>query len=192
MTDEAARDDSPTVTRPPGRTSRRPFWVGLCAGFVLTCGVLIFWRFVRDRQLQPLTRSNYTEALQRWQKNGPASYELEVETTGRQASVYRVVVRQGETELVTRNGVPLPQHRTWFTWTVPGMFETIERDLENVEKAQRGEPGAVGPTVLVFFDPHYGYPARYLRVESLQAASNPEVTWRVRTFQPLDHRPDQR
>jgi hypothetical protein len=159
-------------------------WFGWATvvGFAVTTLVLIGLHFVADRQLQPLTRNAYEAAWQRWQQNGPKSYQLEVEVTGRQAARYQVRVERGEAVSATRDGVPLKQHRVWFTWTVPGMFETIQRDLEQLERAQRGEPNSRGLTVLVFFDPELGYPVRYLRAEQLGPGVNPEAGWTVKQF----------
>ncbi|GIW95105.1 MAG: hypothetical protein KatS3mg110_3146 [Pirellulaceae bacterium] len=86
----------------------------------------------------------------------------------------------------TRNGQPLPQRRVWHTWTVPGMFETLERDLEQMERSRRNEPGSISLVVYVAFDPTYGYPARYLRSEASAAGANPDVTWEVIEFELLD------
>ncbi len=163
----------------------RRFWAAAVVGFVCTLIVWFGLRLLRQPGLEPLTRTGWQQAWQRWNERGPRNYEIVVETSGRQAATYKVIVQGGEPSSATCNGQPLPQPRAWYTWSVPGMFETLERDLEQIERAQQGTPKGVPLSVYVAFDPQYGYPARYLRSEHVASGSNPDVTWKVVSFQPL-------
>jgi hypothetical protein len=107
-----------------------------------------------------------------------------VSVTGRQAATYAVQVRDGLVVRATRDDVPLPQQRTWSTWSVEGMFETIARDLESVEKHATGQADSSTPQVQLraTFDERLGYPQRYLRTEFIRFAPNREVSWTVVSF----------
>ena len=68
----------------------------------------------------------------RWAEHGPASYDIEVEVRGPQAATYHVEVRDGEAISATRDDYPLKGPRTIGTWSVVGMFHTMEIDLDQL------------------------------------------------------------
>jgi hypothetical protein len=102
-----------------------------------------------------------------------------VAVAGRQAARYYVEVRAGEVRVATRDGQPLRQERTRGTWSVPGMFGTIQTDIANLEKQQAGTADPTTPQLLLrgVFDPQLGYPVRYLRTELRKWGNNLEVSW---------------
>jgi hypothetical protein len=104
-----------------------------------------------------------------------------VRVTGSQPAVYRVLVRGGQAENAWRNGRPLTSRRTFSTWSVPGMFGTISRDIEAVERVARGQADRFTPHLRLRaeFDKRYAYPQRYRRIEE---GSNIEVAWEVTRF----------
>lgn len=110
-------------------------------------------------------------------------YDIEVAVAGTQPATYEVRVRDGQAIEAFRNGKPLNQRRTFGTWSVPGMFSTMSRDVEAVERRERGEADPSTPrlTLRAEFDPKYGYPKRYQRIEW---GSPVEVTWQVTHFEP--------
>jgi hypothetical protein len=66
---------------------------------------------------------------------------------------------------------------------VPGLFETLERELEMAEDPVH-EVGAAAGTrwqLRCDFDPAYGLPRRFHRYVS---GGGPEVYWRVTSFVP--------
>jgi hypothetical protein len=140
----------------------------------------------RDRGWEELTEEGYEAARQRWQANALPDYDVEVEVRGRQPARYRVEVRGGLARQAWRNGAPLRSVRTFETWSVGGMFETVGSDLENLLRVARGDATATTPrlSALVQFDEVYGYPRRYLRVERGGRGGNPEVHWEVVEFVP--------
>jgi hypothetical protein len=80
----------------------------------------------------------------------------------------------------TRDG-RVPKEHTWETWTVPGMFKTLETDMEiaeNPEQAIQAAPGTKWQ-LRSEFDPVLGIPRRYHRL----ATGGPEVYWRVTRFE---------
>jgi len=80
----------------------------------------------------------------------------------------------------TRDG-RVPKEHTWDTWAVPGMFNTLETDMEiaeNPEQAIQAAPGTQWQ-LRCEFDPVLGFPRRYHRL----ASGGPEVYWRVKRFE---------
>ena len=146
---------------------------------VAVLAALAMW-LPRNR-LPELSTEEFETEMTAWFDMEPADYEIVTHVTGRQPATYEVHVRDGEVVLATRNGAPLTQLRTMGTWSVPGMFGTMERDVANLMAHQDGTAGPRTPRVLLRaeFDPQWHYPAQYQRVEW----GNPyEVTWQVTRF----------
>lgn len=113
----------------------------------------------RPATMPELTRARLREAEARWHEAAPRDYLLEVTVSGSQSAVYVVEVQEGEPVQATRNNRPLLQRRTWDAWTVPGLFDVIASDLDAVENNQQRLQ------LRCQFDPEYGYPAKYERIE---------------------------
>jgi hypothetical protein len=154
----------------------------LCIGGVLGLSstlILLRWR---SRDPTPdLTPEIFYAAHERWRTTAPADYDIEVRVTGSQPAVYRVEVRGGEPQAASRNGQPLLSHRTFGTWSVPGMFSTISRDIEAIEKHAAGKADRSTPRLVLRaqFDATYSYPKRYRRIEQW---STVDVAWEVVEF----------
>jgi len=160
------------------------------AAAVVTFAVIMVIVGVRRGTMVPLTGERLEQATKLWDEHGAADYDIEIQVAGRQAARYQVQVRGGEPQQATRNGEPLSQKRTWWTWSIPGMLETLRSDVRNMERYAAGEKGVPHLSVLVEFDPELGYPRHYVRVESVKMGGNPEVTWNVTEFnivEPGDH-----
>jgi len=153
-------------------------------------GMVIVLFFVRQANYDPtptLTPGLFEAAHERWKAAAPRSYDIEVSVTGPQASTYRVEVRDGEPQAAWRNGQPLITHRTFGTWSVPGMFATISRDVEAIERA--ASRGAQQPLILrAEFDGQYSYPAKYRRIDngSRKGSDAIAVTWNVTEFRVVE------
>jgi hypothetical protein len=121
-------------------------------------------------------------ARQRWEANAPPNYDIEVVVRGSQPATYAVEVRDGRPEVALRNGQPLLQRRTFSTWSVPGMFSTMSRDVEVVERFEQGNASPSAPRLALRaeFDERFGYPTRYRRIEW---GSPVEVSWEVTKFE---------
>lgn len=163
-----------------GRVSRRAtlFLIG-SALFALASLVLALEFFVVER-IPILTDAEFDAAKKRWVQNGPKSYDMEVELRGAQPGNVKVSVRNRVVEAQTRDGRVPPEH-TWDTWSVPGMFNTVELDMgtaENPEQAIGAPPGTKWE-LRCEFDPKLGIPRRYHRI----ASYGPEVYWRVTRFE---------
>jgi len=152
---------------------------GLAAGFV---GMLVFAYLNRGEISSKLTPELFREAQAKWEKSPPRNYNIEVKVQGNQPATYYVEVRSGDAKLALRNGQPLTQRRTFSTWSIPGMFATIARDVDTLERRDSGQADKFTPNLNLraTFDPHYSYPARYRR---LQYQSSVEVEWEVTRFE---------
>jgi hypothetical protein len=152
--------------------------IGGVLGLVATLAVL---RAINRDPTPSLTPELFHAAHERWKQVAPANYDVEVRVTGSQPGVYRVEVRGGHAQAAWRNGQPLTTRRTFGTWSVPGMFGTMSRDIEAVERHAAGKADRLTPRLILraAFDPQYSYPARYRRIEQW---SNVEVAWEVTEF----------
>jgi hypothetical protein len=176
--------DSPEET-PSSRTDVRVQRAGALAaagllGALTGLAVLVTVLVMQNRgRLPRLEPSDFYDAQLRWERAGVTDYNMTVLVTGRQAAEYYVEVRRGEPRHATRNGEPLRQQRTWGTWSVPGMFGTMQSDVTNLERQQAGRADPATPQLLLraVFDPQRGYPRRYLRTELRKWGTNDEVSW---------------
>lgn len=165
----------------PGVSTRSLWLVAIALGI----GATLLFYVVRQRLADPtpeLTEAAFDQAWQRWQAHEVKNYEIEIRVTGAQAATYRVVVEAGEATAAFRNGAPLGQRRTFETWSVPGMFSTIEADVARLFHPAKGSSPA-RLTLRAQFDPDLGYPQHYQRIEWGQSS---EVTWDVVRFEKRD------
>lgn len=160
-------EDTPTT-----RNSSR--WFLPIFTFVLIAGVVggAFW--VRGKRLPGLDQARFEASQAQWEQNRLADYEIAITVRGRQPGIYAVQVQHGIAVTATLDGRDLKRPRTFGTWSVDGMFETILRDLENHEIHGHLRLGAE-------FDPTYGFPARYQRME-MQSGMHDALQWEVTRF----------
>jgi hypothetical protein len=147
--------------------------------FALASVVLALEFFVVER-IPLLTESDLNNAKKLWQKHGPVSYDIDIEIRGAQPGKVQVNVRNRVVTAETRDG-RVPKEHTWETWSVPGMLNTLELDMEtseNPEQTIQAQPGTKWQ-LRCEFDPALGIPRRYHRLVS----SGPEVYWRVTRFE---------
>jgi len=172
--------DSVTDAARASRISRRTtlFALGSMA-FALASLVLAIEFFVVER-IPLLTESDLENAKKLWQQHGPVSYDMDIEIRGAQPGKVQVNVRNRVVTAETRDG-RVPKEHTWETWSVPGMLNTLELDMEtaeNPEQAIQASPGTKWH-LRCEFDPELGIPRRYHRLVS----NGPEVYWRVTRFE---------
>ncbi len=151
-------------------------------GAVVVVAVLL-QVFVAQRTPE-LTEARLAAAQELWQQNGPANYDMDLELRGAQPGIVHVEVRDGKVTAMTRDG-NVPPERTWDVWSVPGQFDTLERELVLAEDPQHEMDVAAGTKLQLRgeFDSEYGFPRRYHRYATGGA---PEVFWRVTRFDPID------
>jgi hypothetical protein len=175
----------PQLGEPASRTLRNgrvfALWLlaGTCVGIVAT--LLILRARIAD-PLPEITPADFYAAREQWEKNELPNYDIEIAVTGTQSATYRVQVREGRAVAAWRNDQPLMQERTFSTWSVRGMFGTISRDIDRVERlaAAKAEPNTPRLTLRGEFDERTGYPQRYRRIEW---GSPVEVSWKVTRFE---------
>lgn len=147
--------------------------------FAVASLVLSLEFFVVER-IPVLTEADLTNAQKLWQQHGPASYDMDIELRGARPGNVHVNVRNRVVMAETRDGLVPPEH-TWDTWSVPGMFNTIELDMGTAENPEQtiGAPPGTKWQLRCEFDPKLGIPRRYHRMASF----GPEVYWRVTKFE---------
>jgi hypothetical protein len=152
------------------------------AALLAVVGGIAGVRLLIAERLPDLTEDRLAQAEQLWQNAGPQNYDIDVELRGTQPGTVRVQVRGGDVVTMTRNG-RIPQPWTWPYWSVPGMLETLERDLELAADPVHETGAALGTQwrLRCEFDAELGYPRRYHRYVS---GGGPEVLWRVTRFEP--------
>ena len=194
MVDRSPDCDDERAAEPPPRHARsgaadlRRFALWTMVGVAI--GLAIVLLFARQANLDPtptLTPALFEAAQQRWKAKPIANYDIEIRVTGPQAAVYRAKVRNGEAEAAWRDGRPLKTRRTFGTWSVPGMFSTISRDVAAIERAAAN--GSAAPLILrASFHSEHGYPERYRRIDngSRKGSDAVAVTWDVSAFQVVE------
>jgi hypothetical protein len=170
---------APSVTGPFVR------WL-IIGGLIGGLSTLIVLAAMHRDQTPNLTPALFEAAHDRWKKAAPPDYDIEVHVSGPQGATYRVEVRDGQPQAAWRNGDPLTSRRTFGTWSVPGMFGTISRDLETVDRHAAGRTSE-DLLLRAAFEPKYSYPERYRRIQwgSRRGSDAITVAWEVTTFRVL-------
>ena len=182
-------DTQDVVVMRRGGLRRFALWTlaGLALGAI---GSLVVLGVLKRDSTPRLTPTDFYATLDRWKANPQLNYDIEIEVTGPQAAVYRAEVRDGQPIAAWRNNQPLTQRRTFGTWSVPGMFSTMARDVDVVERRAdgRAKPGEIELILRAEFDPQYHFPRRYERIEwgSRRGSDAVSVTWRVVRFRAIE------
>lgn len=183
MNDQLAAENRPAAT-PRSRLWLRVF-AGITAGIVISLiGMAAIAVLSQGRASPLLTPELFETAQAKWKEQQPRDYNIEVVVRGNQPATYYVEVRGGDALLALRNGKPLTERRTFGTWSVPGMFATMSRDVDALVRRAAGQQDKSVPNLNLraTFDPRYGFPAKYRRLEY---RSSVEVEWEVTRFDVL-------
>jgi len=130
---------------------------------------------IRADSLPTMSRADFEAAQQRWIDSETSNYEIAVKVEGMQPGSYEVAVRNDIATAATFDGRDLKRQRTFGTWSVGGMFDTLSRDLETHDKH--------GYLLLkAEFDPEFGYPTKYERME-MRTGAHDTLQWEVTKFQ---------
>jgi len=167
---------------PNSRLPGRALFIGMLFAVVAIVGVVALLQTFVVQRIPELSEARLETAEDLWQRAGPASYDMDLEIRGAQPGRVHIEVRNREVTAMTRDG-RAPPPRTWDVWSVPGMFDTLERELVLAEDPVHEMDAAAGTQLRLRcdFDPQYGYPRQYHRYVS---GGGPEVYWRVTRFQP--------
>jgi Family of unknown function (DUF6174) len=178
--DSAVTEDSPPASRT--RRSRGMLLLLLVPAVFCVVGVVLLLQTLVRQKIPALTEVELENAQRVWASAGPASYEMDLEILQGRPGTVHIEVQNGEISAMTRDSRTPAQH-TWRYWSVPGLFETLERELEMAEDPVH-EVGAAAGTrwqLRCEFDRAYGFPRRFHRYVS---GGGPEVYWRVTSFVP--------
>jgi hypothetical protein len=183
-------DDDRTVDDATGEAAQRrrslrasDLVAGAAVGGLLALVVVIAWGFMSRRHTSAtLTLEALRAAQQQWQSNGPSDYQMDVVVKGRQPSRYRVEVAAGQPTQVLQNDREIPR-RNWSYWTVPGLFDIIEHDMECSDDPTRGFGARPGSTAVLRaeFDARTGYPHVFERL--ILGEPQLDMTWEVTRFE---------
>jgi len=162
-------------------------FLGICLGLAV---MLIVMRQANYDSTPSLSPEQFHAAYEHWKSHKIPSYDIEVKVNGPQAAMYRVEVRDNEPIAAWRNEQPLLSQRTFGTWSIPGMFSTISRDVEAIERS-RADRKQLPLILRAAFHPEHGYPERYRRIDngSRKGGDSIAVTWDVvafRVFEPSE------
>ena len=172
------------------RPARRSFKtsaivLGAILGALVTAGFLIVIGAILNREIvPPLTQEDYEAAVARWEKNGPANYDCEIEVSGNRPGVIQIQVRAKQVSSMTRDGTTPPQPRTWDYWSIDGQLETIGQELDMLADPQHAfGGGATGvPSLNARFHPQFGYPEVYRR---FAPGTGQDMSWKITRFEPI-------
>jgi hypothetical protein len=155
----------------------------LLLGLLAIALVLAVVYFAFAQQIPELTPERLADAQAKWTQAGPASYTMDIEIGGARPGPVHIEVENGEPIAMTRDGKTPAQERVWSVWTVPGMFETIERELELAENPVEEMNAAEGTKLWLRcqFNAQFGYPEIFHRAVR---GGGPEVYWKVKKFEP--------
>jgi hypothetical protein len=164
------------------RRRLQAFVLGLVFGLALgLLGLMLgLFLFLRD-SLPRIAAADLAAARARWQSEGPRDYDLKLELTGNQSGRLVVQVRDGRPLRVDRQPGQSPPQRTWDYWTVAGLLDVIQGELDCAADAAQ-DPNSPPIIVRGEFDPRYGYPARFRRTS---LGGGAEIGWRVLAFEPV-------
>ncbi len=185
-------------TSPSREPSRQPPvpWTRLAAYAVLgavlgTALSGVVWVLATRNPLPALTSQRLEQARELWQRHGPESYRMTIllgspqqQAAGEEVPRIVVQVEKGKPISVTQQPGGMLPRRVWDYWTVPGLFDVLQRDLENRQHPQRAF-GVSSPEMVVLrcrFDPQYGFPRQYQRVVRSRGLQS---RWTVTHFEPL-------
>ena len=157
--------------------------VGVAVGGLITLVAIAVIVIVSRRHGTPaLTLEALHAANERWTAHGPPDYKLDITVDGRQPSRYHIEVVAGKPTMVQRNDREIAR-RNWPYWTVPGLFDIIEHDMECADDPTRGFGAQPGSTAVLRadFDPRLGYPRVFERL--ILGEPQLDMTWQVTRFE---------
>ena len=166
------------ANRPVEKPARQLPWGIFVAGLVAISIVVGGVMFLRSSRLPLMSRTEFEAARALWDESNLSDYSITVQVKGMQPGIYEVGVENGIASSAKFDGRNLKRQRTFGTWSVTGMFDTLSRDLETNDKHDylmlRAE-----------FDPNFGFPTKYERIE-MRTGVHDALQWEVTTFNPKD------
>lgn len=158
---------------PPKRSGSRWFiWIFLLLIFAGLVGLVFA---IRGQRMPSMDRAQFEAAQAQWEDQKPTDYAISIAVSGPQPGNYSVQVQNGIATTATLDGRDLTRPRTFGTWSVDGMFETLQRDLDTQDANGNLILGAV-------FHETLGIPLQYERLE-MQTGVHDALQWEVTQFE---------
>ena len=173
----------------PTATRTAQFTRAACWGAVITFLVSISILVIRVRgRMAPVDLALLNGAEQRWQQAKLTDYDLEIEISERQRRHFRIQVRNSKIIAIWHNDRPREAPERYQAWTLEGMFQVIRTDVEQQLQPQNAAQNSAVTrlTIRAEFHPTHGFPQRYIRVEHRQEGTNPEISWKITSFDPRE------
>jgi hypothetical protein len=136
-------------------------------------------------RISELTPDTLRAAQDQWEKSGPASYRMVVETSGdhMDTSKYEVQVRAKAIVKLERNGSPLQPEAGGNSYTVEGLFHTLDQEIDLKGKPQLlGAPPGYSSYPMASFD---GATGRLIRFQRSVGGTKNSIEIIVREFEVL-------
>jgi hypothetical protein len=148
--------------------------------------IVLLLLFCGCSRLSELTPEALTAAQSQWKKSGPSSYRMVVETSGDrlEKSRYEVTVNAKTVVSLKRNGSPLQPEAGDNSYTVEGLFRTLDQEIDLKGKPQvLGAPPGFSSYPMASFDSTTG---RLLRFQRSVGGTKNNIEIIVREFEPLN------
>ncbi len=143
----------------PGAMSRarKTKYLVMAAAFIAGFTAALLWL---RQPMSPLTRESLAAARQRWRDAAVPAYSARYRMHG---SEYAIEWRNGIVENALVNGRP-PTTTALHAYTIDGLFDTLEEELDNLTDPGGPFAGRVGAVLMrARFNDRLGYVERYLR-----------------------------
>ena len=147
--------------------------------------LLFLFLFYGCSRISDLTPDVLRTAQTQWEKSGPASYRMVVETSGdrMEKSKYEVTVNAKTVVKLVRNGTPLQPEAGDNSYTVEGLFRTMDQEIDLKGKPQLlGAPPGYSSYPMASFDRATG---RLLRFQRSVGGTKNNIEINVREFEVL-------
>lgn len=142
--------------------------IWICS-IILALGLVVGAFVLLREAMVPLNREILDEARDKWERAEIDDYEMVFTMADGE---YAVRVHAGRITSLTRDGQSTTTHRP-MDFTVDGLFDTLERELEAIDDPASPLGGDARTTLLrVRFNPEFGYVERYVRVVGGTGRSN--------------------
>lgn len=168
----------------PRRKTNRILAATLGGGLALLLALAVLIWMRGGTRLAPVTDASLALARQQWEQNRPPNYDMTIRVNTDKESIYQVQVRNGVPKAMWQNDQPRTERRSMDAWTVDGMLDVIDLDLETISRRASGGDAANLPQLALRgqFDHKWGIPRQYYRIDS---RSNHEVAWEIIVWEPL-------
>jgi hypothetical protein len=137
-------------------------------------------------RLPELTPDSLHAAQLQWEKSGPPNYRMVVETSGdrMETSKYAITVKAKEIVKLERNGSPLQPEAGGSSYSVEGLFHTLDQEIDLAGKPQKlGAPPGYSSYPFARFDPATG---RLLRFQRSVGGMKNSIEIKVTEFEALN------